>query len=128
LMPEEERRPARSSRTGPRGGAAAAACSGCGAPLRKGAERALGRCADCPGEVDVALFERLRAWRSERAGAQRVPAYVVFTDATLAAIAEARPGDAADLVRLPGIGQRKLDLYGEDVLALVAGRTPDPPS
>jgi DNA helicase II / ATP-dependent DNA helicase PcrA len=57
-----------------------------------------------------------------------VPAYVVFTDATLAAIAEAHPHGVADLVRLPGIGQRKLDLYGEDVLALVAGRPVEPPA
>jgi DNA helicase-2/ATP-dependent DNA helicase PcrA len=53
---------------------------------------------------------------------------VVFTDATLAAIAEAHPHGVADLVRLPGIGQRKLDLYGEDVLALVAGRPIEPPA
>jgi DNA helicase-2/ATP-dependent DNA helicase PcrA len=122
LVPEERPRPARA------GARAKAVCAGCGAPLQKGAERALGRCGDCPGDVDVALFERLRVWRSERASAQQVPAYVVFTDATLAVIAEARPTGAADLVRLPGIGQRKLDLYGEDVLALVAGRTPAPPS
>jgi DNA helicase-2/ATP-dependent DNA helicase PcrA len=124
LLPEPER--PRPARTASRGGTAA--CSGCGAPLRKGTERALGRCADCPGEVDLALFERLRAWRSERAAAQKVPAYVVFTDATLAAIAQARPRTVAELVRLPGIGQRKLDMYGEDVLALVAGRPVEPPT
>jgi DNA helicase-2/ATP-dependent DNA helicase PcrA len=121
LMPEEERRPARAGRPG-----AAPGCSGCGTALRNGTERALGRCEDCPGDVDMGLYERLRGWRSERAGAQHVPAYVVFTDATLVAIAEARPGSVPDLVALPGIGQRKLDLYGADVLALVAGREPAP--
>lgn len=100
---------------------AAAVCDTCGARLRTGAERALRRCADCPGEVDLALFERLRQWRSARASEQKVPAYVVFSDVTLAAIAEARPTDSQDLVRLPGIGQRKLDLYGQEVLAVVAG-------
>ena len=99
-----------------------AVCVECGGPLRKGVERALERCAGCPGKVDVALFERLRAWRSERASTASVPAYVVFTDATLVAIAETRPVDVAGLVRLPGIGPRKLDLYGADVLAIVAGQ------
>jgi ATP-dependent DNA helicase UvrD/PcrA len=103
--------------------AASAMCTECGAPLRKGAERALGRCADCPGDVDVALLERLRSWRAERAAAQKVPAYVILTDATLLSIAEARPSGVPDLVRLPGIGQRKLDLYGPDVLAIVADKS-----
>ncbi|MGY1693422.1 MULTISPECIES: ATP-dependent helicase [unclassified Geodermatophilus] len=67
------------------------------------------------------LFERLRAWRSSTAQAASVPAYVVFTDATLQAIAEARPSSLRELSGLPGIGARKLDLYGEDVLATLSG-------
>ena len=63
------------------------------------------------------LFERLRAWRSETAASASVPAYVVFTDATLQAIAESRPASLRELAGLPGIGARKLELYGEDVLA-----------
>ena len=123
LLPEPAGRPTRGKADG-RGGKAAAVCVQCGGELRKGVERALGRCANCPGKVDVELFGRLRAWRSDRASTDRVPAYVVFTDLTLAAIAETRPADAAGLVRLPGIGQRKLDLYGADVLAIVAGQEP----
>ncbi|MFW3171043.1 ATP-dependent helicase [Geodermatophilus sp. CPCC 206100] len=65
------------------------------------------------------LFERLRAWRSEAAASASVPAYVVFTDATLQAIAESRPANLRELAALPGIGSRKLELYGEDVLATV---------
>ena len=68
-----------------------------------------------------ALFERLRAWRSQAAQAASVPAYVVFTDATLQAIAETRPGNLRELAGLPGIGARKLELYGPDVLAAVSG-------
>ena len=49
-----------------------------------------------------------------------MPAYVVFTDATLTAIAEQRPSDTSALVAIPGIGANKLDRYGEAVLALVA--------
>ena len=58
------------------------------------------------------LFERLRAWRSSAAQAASVPAYVVFTDATLQAIAETRPPNLRELAALPGIGARKLELYG----------------
>ena len=120
LHPEAER-PARAAT---RTRSSVTTCTECGAPLRKGAERALGRCADCPGEVDIALLERLRTWRAERAADQKVPAYTVFTDATLLAIAEAQPGGVPDLVRLPGIGQRKLDLYGPEVLSIIATHRP----
>jgi DNA helicase-2/ATP-dependent DNA helicase PcrA len=65
------------------------------------------------------VFERLRAWRSSTAQAASVPAYVVFTDATLQAIAEARPSSLRELSGLPGIGARKLEMYGEDVLATI---------
>jgi DNA helicase-2/ATP-dependent DNA helicase PcrA len=67
------------------------------------------------------LFERLRTWRSQTAQAASVPAYVVFTDATLQAIAETRPSTIRELSALPGIGARKLDLYGSDVLAAISG-------
>ena len=81
----------------------------------------MGRCTDCPASYDEQLFERLREWRVERAGQERVPAYVVFTDLTLQAIAEVKPGDERTLLRINGIGQSKLTKYADDVLALVAG-------
>ena len=65
------------------------------------------------------LFEALRTWRADRAKDLGQPAYCVFTDATLAAIAERKPSDVAALVTIPGIGQAKLDKFGDDVLALV---------
>jgi DNA helicase-2/ATP-dependent DNA helicase PcrA len=80
----------------------------------------VGRCASCPPTYDEGLFERLREWRSATAAAASLPAYVVFTDATLVAIAETLPGDAAALARIPGVGPAKLDRYGEAVLALLA--------
>jgi ATP-dependent DNA helicase UvrD/PcrA len=67
------------------------------------------------------LFERLRTWRSQTAQSASVPAYVVFTDATLQAIAETRPASRRELAGLPGVGARKLELYGDDVLATVTG-------
>jgi len=54
-----------------------------------------------------------------------VPAYVVFTDATLTAIAERTPTDVAGLSSISGVGQRKLDLYAGQVLAVLSGETPE---
>ena len=66
------------------------------------------------------LFEQLRAWRAGVAREQGVPAYVVFGDATLRGIAVTRPASLDELSGISGIGQKKLDTYGEAVLAVVA--------
>ncbi len=73
------------------------------------------------GDVPVEMMDRLRRWRSETARAAGVPAYVVFHDATLAAIAAARPANLVDLLRVPGIGDAKLRRYGEEVLEVLKG-------
>ncbi len=65
---------------------------------------------------DDPLFQRLRAWRLTAAGEQGVPAYVVFSDATLRAIAELRPASLGQLAAVPGVGPVKLGLYGPTVL------------
>jgi DNA helicase-2/ATP-dependent DNA helicase PcrA len=80
------------------------------------------RQADAPAAtVDEELLGRLKVWRSERARAMKVPAFVVFTDAVLIAVAERQPTDAAALTAIPGIGARKLEQFGAEVFALVAG-------
>ena len=94
-------------------------CRVCGAPLTAAVDRKLGRCGDCPADRDEQLFDALREWRAERARGLGQPAYCVFTDATLTAIAEQRPGSVAALVAIPGIGQTKLDKFGEEVLSLI---------
>jgi DNA helicase-2/ATP-dependent DNA helicase PcrA len=96
-------------------------CRVCGATLLAGPDRKLGRCPTCPSDIDEALYERLREWRTAVASAQKVPAYVVFTDATLVALAERRPARADDLLAIAGIGPRKLGQYGDAVLALIGG-------
>jgi DNA helicase-2/ATP-dependent DNA helicase PcrA len=93
----------------------------CGSTLVSGVDRKLGRCSTCPSSLDEELFERLREWRMRVASEQKVPAYVVFTDATLTALAERRPERSEELAGIAGIGPRKLGLYGEAVLALIAG-------
>ena len=65
------------------------------------------------------LYQRLRAWRSEVAKEQGVPAYVVFSDATLAGIAASRPADEAGLRGVSGVGDAKLERYGAAVLEVV---------
>ncbi|HEY7223540.1 MAG TPA: ATP-dependent DNA helicase UvrD2 [Micromonosporaceae bacterium] len=100
------------------------ACRVCGANLTAPADRKLGRCATCPSTLDEELFDRLRQWRAKVAAAQSVPAYVVFTDVTLTALAERRPASPDELATIAGIGPHKLARYGEAVLKLVAGARP----
>jgi ATP-dependent DNA helicase RecQ len=70
-------------------------------------------------ESATALFDALRAERAKLAKEQNVPAYVIFHDATLIAIATARPITRAALAEIPGMGTTKLDRYGATVLATV---------
>ena len=97
-------------------------CRVCNATLSAPAAIMLRRCEGCPSDIDEALLAELKDWRLRTSKEMSVPAYVVFTDNTLIAIAETLPADDAALVAIPGIGARKLEQYGADVLALVKGR------
>jgi DNA helicase-2/ATP-dependent DNA helicase PcrA len=101
-------------------------CRTCGRALMTGAERKVGRCSSCPPTYDETTFEALRAWRLETAGEAKVPAYVVFTDATLTAIAETRPGSLGELAGIAGVGATKLERYGTAVLALLSPPADEP--
>jgi ATP-dependent DNA helicase RecQ len=70
--------------------------------------------------ANVGVFEALRAWRAGVAKELGVPAYIVFGDATLRALAERRPESLADLDGVSGIGAKKREAYGEAVLEVVA--------
>ena len=83
------------------------------------ASRASAASAELAG-ADQPLFEALRSWRAEAARSQGVPAYVVFADATLRAVASARPSTLAELDGISGIGAKKREAYGEALLAVVA--------
>ncbi|MDI5967354.1 DNA helicase RecQ [Streptantibioticus silvisoli] len=74
---------------------------------------------DLPAEAQP-VFESLRAWRGATAKEQGVPAYVVFHDATLREIAMARPATLADLGGISGIGENKLNKYGQSIIDLLA--------
>ena len=99
--------------------AAPASCRVCGSMLSSGAERKVGRCSQCPPSYEEQTFDALRQWRKAVALEADVPAFVVFTDATLTAIAEARPESLEELAKLPGVGASKLEKYGETVLAVL---------
>ncbi|MFD0153310.1 ATP-dependent DNA helicase UvrD2 [Streptomyces sp. NPDC055721] len=96
-------------------------CRVCGATLTEAGAMKLMRCEDCPSDMDEALYERLRDWRAEQARELAQPAYCVFTDKTLMAIAERVPTTDGELSSISGVGVRKLDRFGADVLAICAG-------
>ncbi|WP_199838739.1 ATP-dependent DNA helicase UvrD2 [Streptomyces sp. TN58] len=113
-----ERSPRARGRRGP------VRCRVCGRTLTEAGELKLMRCEDCPSDMDEGLYERLRDWRAGQSKEQGLPAYCVFTDKTLMAIAEAAPTEAGELAMISGVGGRKLDRYGADVLAICAGQVP----
>jgi ATP-dependent DNA helicase RecQ len=105
VMLREESAPSSGDRAGGRGS-------------RRGADAASAR----PGGGNAGasrLLGMLRAWRSETARKRGVPAYVVLHDATLEGIAAARPTALAQLRGISGIGDKKLERYGDELIALV---------
>jgi ATP-dependent DNA helicase RecQ len=73
--------------------------------------------------AEQAIFEKLRSWRMETARTHNVPAYVIFHDATMREIAKARPASLADLRDISGVGEKKLETYGEEIVSLIAEMT-----
>ncbi|GAA3617488.1 ATP-dependent DNA helicase UvrD2 [Kineosporia mesophila] len=98
-----------------------ALCKICGRSLTGAVERKVGRCSSCPTGYDEQTLQSLRDWRAAAAEVTRVPAYVIFTDATLMAIAEANPSEPGELARVPGVGAVKLQKWGDDVLSVLSG-------
>ena len=94
-------------------------CRGCGKALVSQIDRALGRCSECPADIDLELLDRLRRWRVRVGMDQGLSPYLVLTDTSLSVIAEVRPRSLDELARVPGIGATKLELYGTNLLGLV---------
>ena len=88
------------------------------APRSRGARAATAAADLEPAQAE--LFEQLRSWRAGEAKEQGVPAYIVFGDATLRAVAVARPASLDELDGITGIGAKKREAYGEALLAVVA--------
>jgi ATP-dependent DNA helicase RecQ len=104
----------RSSRSSSRSAASSGSSGSSGSASGKAAP------VELTGEA-AALFERLRNWRGATAKEQSVPAYVIFHDATLRAIAALAPATLAQLGTVSGVGQSKLTKFGDAVLATVRG-------
>lgn len=94
-------------------------CRVCSGVLETPAEKVIGRHEDCEGNGDDEVFSALRSWRAQVAREEKVPAYVIFTDATLQAISEELPADEAELLSISGIGPNKLERYGERILEVI---------
>jgi ATP-dependent DNA helicase RecQ len=91
-------------------------------PGERKTKRSAVAAAKVPASLDVDGQERyvaLKAWRAEVARAHNLPAYVIFHDATLAAIAERAPQSLDDLQGITGIGAKKLEAYGQEVLRVM---------
>ncbi len=78
--------------------------------------------ADLSGEEQV-IFDKLRWWRVETARKHNVPAYVIFHDATMREIAKVKPGTLDELRNVSGVGEKKLETYGEEIVSLIVELT-----
>jgi ATP-dependent DNA helicase RecQ len=88
-------------------------------PAARATAKAPARAAAFSAPADQALWDALRARRLELARAQGVPPYVVFHDATLAAMVERRPRSLGELAEISGVGERKLEAYGNDFVSII---------
>ena len=73
-------------------------------------------------ERDSPLYLELKQWRSDTAREQGVPAYIVFNNRTLAAIAAQHPTSHDELLEVSGIGPAKAERYGDEILDLINSR------
>ncbi|WP_165165416.1 ATP-dependent DNA helicase UvrD2 [Corynebacterium qintianiae] len=95
-------------------------CRVCGNPLDTPAEKALGRHEDCEPEYNEHAFLALKSWRLDVAREAGHPAYMVFSDATLLAIAETMPTTETDLLGISGVGPVKVEKFGQGVLGTLS--------
>jgi len=87
---------------------------------RGGSSRPKGYVESDLSTLEQAIFDKLRWWRVETARKHNVPAYVIFHDTTMREIAKARPGSLGDLRGVSGVGEKKLETYGAEIVALIA--------
>jgi ATP-dependent DNA helicase RecQ len=87
---------------------------------RAGAAKPKGYVETDLSSVEQAIFDKLRWWRVETARKHNLPAFVIFHDATMREIAKAKPSSLDDLRVVSGVGAKKLETYGEEIIALIA--------
>lgn len=94
-------------------------CRVCKQPLTTPGEKVVGRHTECESPGNEELFVQLRGWRARVAKEEQVPAYIIFSDATLQAVSEALPMTVDELYAISGIGRKKAQLFGQDLLDIV---------
>ncbi|WP_309626070.1 DNA helicase RecQ [Methylibium sp.] len=90
--------------------------------VAKSASRAAKPASSAPADLDSAAqarYESLRAWRSEVAREHNLPSYIVFSNAALAEMARRAPGSLAELGEVSGVGEKKLEAYGQEILRVL---------
>lgn len=112
-------------RTGRRSATMHQECRVCGGGLTTPHEQRIGRHETCPPTHSEEVMDALRAWRREVAATNGAPAYTVFTDATLEAIAERDPRGRQALLAVPGVGPAKLEAFADAVLEILAAHRSD---
>ncbi|GAB3847749.1 ATP-dependent DNA helicase UvrD2 [Nesterenkonia populi] len=106
-----------------------ATCATCGIALTVATQVRRRRCEDCPPRYEPELFEALREWRRETAAEIGKPAFMIFADAELEIIAEHRPAPEDDeLLKLPGVGPKKLEAHGDGLKAVLRSSGSPQPS
>jgi ATP-dependent DNA helicase RecQ len=120
---EDARRAGKRGKSGKAGKAARGDAAGSGGGDTGGGDSGVPQLGVLPGGAssadDDALFEELRALRRQIADREGVPAYVIFHDATLREMAALRPVTSVQLLEVGGVGERKLEKYGEEFLAAI---------
>jgi ATP-dependent DNA helicase RecQ len=94
------------------------------ARTRKARGAAAGKTAAAPADLDAAAqarYDALRAWRSEVAREHNLPSYIVFSNAALAEMARRAPASLAELGEVSGVGEKKLEAYGREILRVLGG-------
>ncbi|WP_414676499.1 DNA helicase RecQ [Methylibium sp.] len=89
---------------------------------RPAAGRAGSKAKDAPADLDIAAqgrYDALRAWRSEVAREHNLPSYIVFSNAALAEMARHAPGSLDELAQVNGVGEKKLEAYGREILRVL---------
>ncbi len=102
-----------------------AGCLVCHRPLVEAVDIKLGHHIGCEVNYDEELLARLKQWRLAESKRHSVPAYVVFTDTTLMALAQYQPHDEDALLQVRGLGPAKFKRYGSQLLQLMDGADPD---
>ena len=70
--------------------------------------------------IDNVLYNKLKVWRRNRASIEGIKPYIIFSDATLIEICNSLPKSKEELINLRGIGEKKIQKYGEDIIGIIS--------